>query len=1220
MPRKAFVADLQQVQAHSPHPAVTNIKKGDDDGSFTFSVTPTASAKPIEVTALIPELSDYPSEHECVLFITSEGASQAVSDAIESLNVRATKVQNIITATAAAICSKRGVKRQHSSDSKSDPDAMDVDSPFDDEDPDADGEEAFGFGDDDDYGSIEDGWSPAISENGLTIEDSQVAGSADPMQSEYIKEFCSDLRTVKSSGFKVGVIGSLPGGSGYLAISIRIAKLGISDEAMTAWRLNPDKYLVLLMHYPQGYKPFSVMAKDSYTAKRWLQIYVGTSSTYKPSQQEAITAFTKVKKFKEDQDGNIHIFKGEGGRLDVHGLSDSQPNSSTHAATTFEGTFISRPVSELLNERLLALVMYRISFGFGWDGAELFYEDFQGRERTDSVDDRYYQQNHGPSNLPPLSQSDSLNTAEERTDVVFPLVAMQYLLRHFVRCTEFCLVCHNKINANFEALKPYVCDKPLCLYQYMALGFGPSMEYEILDQPSVIDLLISFCWFSAAHGKLSEFPTGLNLTVPSPGPLSLSAVYDRVTQELSIAVIEGETPKLSTGDWIVMMAVSGSEMIHCRVTDGEYYPLVRLSVLPTSAQSQFVQQVDAGMNFIDTKIAVTYGVYGAHFDDLSASDKRNSVVQMLETLPSVNEMRDWLVLNTKVGEEISLKSWKNKISPSALLLLRWIVASNRSCIVQIDQTPDDPFEIAQTETPPDVASSVAETKDKKKSIIGEERVHGMDGYIQFRFAMGAPDKEQRFVNEVKTAVQTNGLAFPTLFAFHGSPIWNWHSIIREGLHFRETAHGRAYGNGVYHSLDASVSLGYTGSSYRPSYSSSLNSPSTGQRWWSKSHLCINSAMCLNEIVNLPAAFVSRSPHLVVDKVDWIQTRYLFVQTGRPTTAPAQQTVPAAPVPARVLPQDPAMTPRGIGHKNLVIPETASTVRTRSGNSLNISHHLCQPSPPKKSKLSSTIGRIVRAATGSFTDPITIEDDGYASAATDADDLRILTIDDKGKGKDKGASTAKDSKKKDKKKDTNAFVPGQLDIASIQLLEEPPYASPLATKRIQQELKALLKIQQTHDLEELGWYINHEHIQNVYQWIIELHSFESSLPLAEDMKKSGVNSIVMEVRFGKDFPMTPPFFRVISPRFLPFQRRGGGHVTAGGALCMELLTNSGWSAVSSLESVFLQIRLAMSSLEPYPARLDGGAGSSYSTHEAKDAFVRACRTHGWQVPPDFNSII
>jgi ubiquitin-conjugating enzyme E2 Q len=76
---------------------------------------------------------------------------------------------------------------------------------------------------------------------------------------------------------------------------------------------------------------------------------------------------------------------------------------------------------------------------------------------------------------------------------------------------------------------------------------------------------------------------------------------------------------------------------------------------------------------------------------------------------------------------------------------------------------------------------------------------------------------------------------------------------------------------------------------------------------------------------------------------------------------------------------------------------------------------------------------------------------------------------------------------------------------------------------------------------------------MYQWIVELHSFDDGLPLAKDMKKAGIKSVVLEIRFGKDFPMSPPFVRVIRPRFLPFMSGGGGNVTAGGAMCMELLT-------------------------------------------------------------------
>lgn len=200
-----------------------------------------------------------------------------------------------------------------------------------------------------------------------------------------------------------------------------------------------------------------------------------------------------------------------------------------------------------------------------------------------------------------------------------------------------------------------------------------------------------------------------------------------------------------------------------------------------------------------------------------------------------------------------------------------------------------------------------------------------------------------------------------------------------------------------------------------------------------------------------------------------------------------------------------------------------------------------------------------------------------------------------------------------------FVPGSLDQSTLPMLDPPSYATPSATMRLNRELKTILKIQESTPLHELGWYINAELVSNVYQWIVELHSFESTLPLAKDMKAAGSTSVVLEIRFGKDYPMSPPFVRVIRPRFLPFMNGGGGHVTGGGAMCMELLTNDGWSAVSSIESVLLQVRMAIMNLEPKPARLESkskGMQRDYGTAEAMDAFIRACRAHGWTVPQDF----
>lgn len=202
-----------------------------------------------------------------------------------------------------------------------------------------------------------------------------------------------------------------------------------------------------------------------------------------------------------------------------------------------------------------------------------------------------------------------------------------------------------------------------------------------------------------------------------------------------------------------------------------------------------------------------------------------------------------------------------------------------------------------------------------------------------------------------------------------------------------------------------------------------------------------------------------------------------------------------------------------------------------------------------------------------------------------------------------------------------FVPGSLDQSTLPMLEPPSYATSSATKSLNRALQEVLALQKKTPLHELGWYIDQDLISNVYQWIVELHSFDPDLPLAKDMKAAGFTSIVLEIRFGKDFPFSPPFVRVIRPRFLPFTSGGGGHVTMGGAMCMELLTNTGWSSVSTIESILLQVRMAISNLEPNPARLETrsrGTQRDYGTHEAIEAFKRACMAHGWKIPPEFDS--
>ena len=78
--------------------------------------------------------------------------------------------------------------------------------------------------------------------------------------------------------------------------------------------------------------------------------------------------------------------------------------------------------------------------------------------------------------------------------------------------------------------------------------------------------------------------------------------------------------------------------------------------------------------------------------------------------------------------------------------------------------------------------------------------------------------------------------------------------------------------------------------------------------------------------------------------------------------------------------------------------------------------------------------------------------------------------------------------------------------AIEHVMPPPQdADRGAAAAVQRELKHMLSEQANAaksegGLKELGWYMNEELISdNIFQWVVEIHSFEEDLPIAKDMK-------------------------------------------------------------------------------------------------------------------------
>ncbi|XP_077983231.1 ubiquitin-conjugating enzyme E2 Q1-like [Glandiceps talaboti] len=133
--------------------------------------------------------------------------------------------------------------------------------------------------------------------------------------------------------------------------------------------------------------------------------------------------------------------------------------------------------------------------------------------------------------------------------------------------------------------------------------------------------------------------------------------------------------------------------------------------------------------------------------------------------------------------------------------------------------------------------------------------------------------------------------------------------------------------------------------------------------------------------------------------------------------------------------------------------------------------------------------------------------------------------------------------------------------------------------------------------------------NLFIWDVQLTDFDPKSRLGKDLqiystkyKRPGV--ISLEMKFPKDYPMAPPFVRVIRPRF----RFLTGHITVGGSICMQLLTKSGWRPSNDIESILIQIRSEI--MSDNNAQLDHDADKCYDEASAKQAFERMVARYGW----------
>jgi hypothetical protein len=189
-----------------------------------------------------------------------------------------------------------------------------------------------------------------------------------------------------------------------------------------------------------------------------------------------------------------------------------------------------------------------------------------------------------------------------------------------------------------------------------------------------------------------------------------------------------------------------------------------------------------------------------------------------------------------------------------------------------------------------------------------------------------------------------------------------------------------------------------------------------------------------------------------------------------------------------------------------------------------------------------------------------------------------------------------------------------DGAARQTLAETQLKSSKGIVRKQKECQKMVEQQNTPDC-GLDYKFDLPDEDNFNRWHISVSraNFYDSDPtisptaqnlLYQDMLACGVEYINFEITLPDDYPLSPPFIRIITPRFVHLT----GHITIGGSICSELLMKQNWVPTLSILKVMI---IVCHNMVDGGARLERGSGliRPYTFAEAESAYNRMIRTHG-----------
>ncbi|XP_019731190.1 ubiquitin-conjugating enzyme E2Q-like protein 1 [Hippocampus comes] len=223
------------------------------------------------------------------------------------------------------------------------------------------------------------------------------------------------------------------------------------------------------------------------------------------------------------------------------------------------------------------------------------------------------------------------------------------------------------------------------------------------------------------------------------------------------------------------------------------------------------------------------------------------------------------------------------------------------------------------------------------------------------------------------------------------------------------------------------------------------------------------------------------------------------------------------------------------------------------------------------------------------------------------EIKARKLDQHGKDKEKPGKDAKEKQQQQQQQQQQTGGGGNKSTAASSVPPLAPHrhhCTQVRTRRLMKELQEIRRLGDSFITVELVE-------ENLFDWNVKLHQVDKDSALWQDMKETSTEFILLNVTFPDNFPFSPPFMRVLTPRL------ENGYVLDGGAICMELLTPRGWSSAYTVEAVMRQFAASLVKGQGRICRKAGKSKKAFSRKEAEATFKSLVKTHekyGWVSPP------